>query len=109
MMPATDAFDMTLSPGTLRIILVMAAAVALCRLAGFWLMRFVPMTPRVAAGLNAIPLAVMIGIMLPPVLRGGLPEAVALAATLAAARFGANDLVAVLVGMASVAIARAVL
>ena len=98
---------MTLSPTTLQIILVMAAAVLICRLAGFWLMRFVPVTPRVEAGLNAIPLAVMIGIMLPPVLHGGLPEAIALAATLAIARLGANDLVAVLVGMASVAMARA--
>jgi uncharacterized membrane protein len=66
-------------------------------------MRLVPVTPRVEAGLKAIPLAVMIGIMVPPVLRGGVPEAAALAATIASVRLGANDLVAVLIGMATVA------
>ena len=91
------------------VIAVMTAGAIVCRLAGFWLMGLVPVTPRVQAGLNAIPLAVMMAIMLPPVLHGGLPEALALAATLAAVRLGANDLVAVLIGMASVALARAVL
>jgi uncharacterized membrane protein len=94
---------MTLDDRTLAIILTMAAAALLCRFAGFWFMRLVPVTPRVEAGLKAIPLAVMIGIIVPPVLRGGVPEAAALAATIASVRLGANDLVAVLIGMATVA------
>ena len=98
---------MTIAPDMLAVLAVMTLAAALCRLSGFWFMRMIPITPRVEAALKAIPLAVMIGIILPPVLRGGVPEAAALAATLAVVRLGANDFVAVLVGMGTVAAARA--
>jgi uncharacterized membrane protein len=94
---------------TLTIILVMTIAAAFCRLSGYGLMRFVPLTPRVEAGLRAIPLAVMIGIIGPPVLRGGLPEVLGLTATILAARLGLNDLVALLTGMGTVALLRAVM
>ena len=97
---------MTLSHDILIVILVMGIAAALCRLCGFWFMRLIPITPRVEAGLKAIPLAVMIAIIVPPVVRGGVPETIALFATLAVVRLGANDLIAVLVGMGSVAAAR---
>lgn len=100
---------MTFDSTTLAIILVMTVAAAVCRLSGYGFMRFVPLTPRVEAGLNAIPLAVMIGIMGPPVLRGGLPEMVALTATIVAVRLGLNDLLALLIGMCVVAALRAIL
>jgi uncharacterized membrane protein len=99
----------TITSATLAIIAVMAIAAALCRLAGYGFMRFVPLTPRVEAGLRAIPLAVMIGIIGPPVLRGGVPEAIGLTATIVAARLGLNDLVALLAGMGSVAALRALM
>jgi uncharacterized membrane protein len=99
----------TLSPRVAAIIAVMTAAALLCRYVGFWFMRLIPITPRVEAGLKAIPLAVMIGIILPPVLRGGVPESVALALTIVSVRLGANDLIAVIVGMGSVALLRGVL
>jgi hypothetical protein len=44
-------------------------------------MRFVPITPRVHAALNAIPIAVLMGIMAPALLRGGVPESAAVVAT----------------------------
>jgi uncharacterized membrane protein len=94
---------------TLTILLVMTVAAALCRLSGYGLMRFVPLTPRVEAGLRAIPLAVMIGIIGPPVLRGGVPEVLGLTATILAARLGLNDLVALLAGIGAVALLRAVM
>jgi uncharacterized membrane protein len=100
---------MTVDPATFVIILVMALSAALCRLSGYGFMRFVPLTPRVEAGLKAIPLAVMIGIIAPPVLRGGLPEVVGLVATVVAARLRANDLITLLAGMGTVAALRAVL
>jgi uncharacterized membrane protein len=100
---------MSLDPYTFAVILVMAVAAALCRLLGYGCMRFVPLTPRIEAGLKAIPLAIMIGIIGPPVLRGGLPEMAGLAATVAAVRLGFNDLLALLVGMGSVAVLRAML
>jgi uncharacterized membrane protein len=98
---------MTFDPTTLAIILVMTVAAALCRMAGYGFMRFVPLTPRIEAGLKAIPLAVMIGIMGPPVLRGGVPEVVGLAATVVAVRLSLNDLIALLAGMGAVAALRA--
>ncbi len=98
---------MTTNQNTLALILVMMVAAVICRLAGYGFMRFVPLTPRVEAGLKAIPLAVMIGIMGPPVLRGGLPEMAALMVTLVAVRLGLNDLFALVAGMGVVGLLRA--
>jgi uncharacterized membrane protein len=100
---------MSLNPTTLTIILVMGLAAAACRLSGYGLMRFVPLTPRVDAGLRALPLAVMVGIIGPPVLRGGLPEVLGLTATILSARLGMNDLIALLAGVGTVALLRAVM
>ena len=94
---------MTFDTTTALVILIMTAVVTVCRLAGFWFMGLIPITPRVEAGLRAIPLAVMIAIMVPPAMRGGIPETAGLILTMAAVRLGANDLIAVLIGMGSVA------
>lgn len=98
---------MSLDPQTLAVIVAMAVAAAACRYAGFAFMRFIPLTPRVRAGLAAMPLAVMLAIILPPALRGGWPEAVGVAATLAAVTLRGNELVAVVAGMSAVALTRA--
>ena len=98
---------MSLDQHTLVIILVMAVAAALCRFAGYWFMRFIPLTPRVEAGLKAVPLAVMIGIIGPPVLRGGIPELAGLLVTITTVRLRGNDLIAILAGMGVVAATRA--
>ena len=100
---------MILDPYTFEVILVMTAAAAICRLAGFQFMRFIPITPRLEAALKAIPLAVMIGIIGPPVLRGGLPEIVGLAVTVVAVRLRGNDLIALVAGMGAVAALRQLL
>jgi uncharacterized membrane protein len=95
-----------ISNETLTAIAVMTIAAALCRLSGFWFMSFIPITPRVEAALGAIPLAVMIGIMVPAVMKGGVPEAVGLMTVFAAVRLKANDLVATLAGLVVVALTR---
>ncbi len=97
---------MTASPDSLTILAVMALAAAICRGGGFWLMRFVPITPRVHAALNAIPIAVLMGIMAPALLRGGIPESAAVVATAGVVKAGGNDLVAILAGLATVALLR---
>ena len=71
---------MTTGADTLTVLAVMALAAAICRGGGFWLMRFVRITPRVHAALNAIPIAVLMGIMAPALLRGGIPESAAVVA-----------------------------
>ena len=97
---------MSLSDNALFAIAVMALAAAICRFSGFWLMRFVPITPRVQAGLAAIPIAVMAGIMAPAIVRGGLPESAGMLATIGAVKLGGNDLVAIVAGLATVALLR---
>ena len=100
------ANNVAISPEALLVILVMAAAAALCRLSGFWFMGLIPITPRVESALGAIPLAVMVGLIVPALLKGSIPEWAALAATVAAVRLGANDFVAIVLGIGTVALLR---
>ncbi len=74
-----------------------------CRVAGFVLMGYVRITPRIEAGLKAVPLAVMIGIVTPAVAAGRLPEIVALVVVGAIARVTGNDVIAAVAGAAVVA------
>lgn len=85
---------------------VMASAAFLCRMAGFTLMRFVPLTPRVEAALRATPLAVMSGIVALALVKGGLAEALALGAVVAVTWATGRDIAAALIGVAVVAALR---
>ena len=89
---------MTLRPELLPLLIALAIASFACRAGGFWLMRFVTVTPRLRATLAAAPLAVMIGIVTPAALRGGIAEIVGLAATFAAMRLWRSDLLGGVVG-----------
>jgi len=93
----------------LPMLCVLALASFACRASGFWLMRFVTVTPRVRATLAAAPLAVMLGIVTPAALRGGIPEWIGLAATFAAMKIWRSELAAMFAGVAAVAAARALL
>jgi uncharacterized membrane protein len=87
----------------------MAAASYACRLGGFVAMRFVAVTPRLEAALRAVPLSVMIGIAAPALADGGdLPEWAGLAAVVLTMRLTRNDPLAAVVGVAAVAVARAI-
>lgn len=88
-------------------ILAMAVASYACRLAGYFLMGYVPITPRVQGALKAIPLGVMIGIVMPSVLAGKVPEMAGLAVVFAAMKLTGKDVVAALAGAAAVGICRA--
>lgn len=94
----TDSFAVQLA--------VMTAAAFLCRMAGFTLMRFVPLTPRVEAALRATPLAVMSGIVALALMKGGLAEGLALSAVAAFTLATGRDVTAALVGVAVVAALR---
>ena len=98
---------MTLDAAFIPLLLTMAAASFLCRASGFWLMRFVPVTPRVQAALNATPLAVMVGIVAPAASRGNIPEIAGLGAVFIAVRLNADDVLAAIVGVAVLAGLRA--
>jgi uncharacterized membrane protein len=88
-------------------ILAMAAASYTCRVTGFLLMAWVPVTGRVQAALKAIPLGVMIGIVLPSALSGKLPELVGLGVVFLAMKLTGKDVVAALAGAGSVGLCRA--
>lgn len=88
----------------------MAAASYACRLGGFVAMRFVTVTPRLDAALRAVPLSVMLGIAAPALAdRGGPAEWIGLAAVVLAMRLTRNDPLAAIIGVAAVALARALL
>lgn len=100
---------MTLNLDLLPLLVAVTLASFVCRAGGFWLMRFVVVTPRVQAALKAAPLAVMVGIVVPAAVRGGTPEWLGLAAAALVMRFTRKDLVASLTGVATVAVCRALL
>ena len=98
---------MTLRLDLFIVLIALGVAAYACRAGGFWLMRFVPITPRLQSALRAAPLAVMIGIVAPAALHGHLPEAVGLAVTLIVMRWLGQDLLAAVAGVVSVALLRA--
>ncbi len=100
--------DPATSGGLALIIAAMAVAAYLTRISGFFLMRFVAVTPRVEAWLKALPLAIMGAILAPIALHGGPAEYAGFAATIAMFFWRRNDILAAVAGMATVALLRAV-
>jgi uncharacterized membrane protein len=97
---------MTVRPEFWLFLGLLATASLLCRFGGFWIMRFVTITPRIEAALKATPLAVMVGIVTPAMLRGSWPEWLGLAAAVGATRLAGSDLIGALAGVVVVALAR---
>ena len=91
--------------------LVIAAMTAVnyaIRAGGFVLMGYIPLTPRVRSILNALPGAVVMAIVLPLMVRGGVPASAAVLISIAVMAWRRNDLLAVVCGMAAAALIRAV-
>ncbi len=97
---------MNTSPYFLLVIGALAVASFSCRALGFFLMRYVTFTPRVSAAVQAVPLAVMLGILVPAAAAGGAAEWAGLALAALAMKITGNDLVAMLAGVAVVAFMR---
>ena len=99
---------MSLAPDVLIAIVLMALATYLCRAGGFFLMRFVRITPRVEAGLKALPIALMGAVLGPIAFNGGPPEWAGLVVAVVVMRLAGNEFLAVIGGMAAVALLRAI-
>lgn len=84
-------------------VVALAVASFFCRAGGFMAMRYVRITPRLQAALKAVPLAVMIGIVMPAASAGRIPELAALVAVGFAMRWRGNELLAAVAGLAVVA------
>jgi uncharacterized membrane protein len=87
-------------------ILGMALVTYATRAGGFWLMGLVTPSPRIESWLRQIPGAVLVAIIAPTVLASSLPETLAALATVLVAVRTKSVLVAMLVGVAMVAIVR---
>lgn len=98
--------DMSIGPEFLAALFAMAAATFACRAGGFFLMRFVTVTPRLEAALRALPIGVMIGIVAPVAATGRIPELLGLAAVLLVMKIFGSDVAAALAGVGTVALAR---
>jgi uncharacterized membrane protein len=79
------------------------------RAGGFLLMAYVPMTGRVRAFLQALPGAVVVALVVPVAVSGGVPATGAVLVSLAMMAWWRIDLIAVVFGVAAAALARALL
>ncbi|MES2665319.1 MAG: AzlD domain-containing protein [Pseudomonadota bacterium] len=87
-------------PSFWLLLLVMAAAALFCRWAGFFAMRFLPITPRMEAALRATPISVMAAIAALAVAQGGVTDALALTAAVGLTFLLGNDVAAALIAVA---------
>jgi uncharacterized membrane protein len=86
---------------------VMTAVTVASRLGGYWLMGYVNVTPRVRRMLDALPGSIIVAAALPVAVNGGPVVMFAILAALASAIILRNDFIAVIIGMAVAAVARA--
>jgi len=97
---------MPIRPDVLQTILLLGVATYACRAGGFFLMRYVTITPRVEAWLRSIPIA-LIGALLGPIaVTGGLPEWLGVAAAIGLMYFTSNEFLSAISACAVVAVAR---
>lgn len=96
-----------LSHGVLTVIVAMAAMSAFTRVAGFWMMSRVTVTPRIMRMLEALPGSVVAALILPVILKEGLSAAVAMTAVALVMIWRRNEFLALACGIAIVASMRA--
>jgi uncharacterized membrane protein len=90
------------------LMLAVAAASFACRSVGYFAMRFVKRTTRVDAGLKAIPLAAMLGVVVPAAIDGGSAERLALLCAAIVMKLSSNDFAAMVAAGCVAAVVRAV-
>ena len=94
--------------GAALAIAAMTIATYLCRASGVVLMSRVAITPRVDRALRALPGSIVVAAILPLALDGGTAAVLALLAAIVAMRLARFELLALLMGLAVAAAARAV-
>ncbi|WP_052285814.1 AzlD family protein [Azorhizobium caulinodans] len=90
----------SVDPQTVLAIVVMALATAFNRASGFFLMRLIPLTPRVRKIIDCLPGAVLVALIAPTVAHGDLAMAAGLAAAYVVTKITRSDFIAVLAAMA---------
>jgi uncharacterized membrane protein len=91
-------------------LIVIVAAMALITLAlrttGFFMMRYVPMTPAIQRMLDALPGSIIAAAVLPVVVQGGRVAWLAVISAMVSMWLTRSDFVAVIVGMGVAALVR---
>ncbi len=85
--------------GVMVAIGLMAVVTYLCRISGYALMRYVPLTPRVRRGLNVLPGCIIISAIAPIALRGGTTAITALAVAIFVMIWRRSELLALVAGL----------
>ena len=98
---------MSIRPDVFLAILLLGTTSFACRFGGYFLMRYLRITPRVDAWLRAIPIALVGAILGPVAVNGGPPEWLGLAAAVGLMALSANEFVSIIGACAVVALARA--
>jgi uncharacterized membrane protein len=93
--------------GVFYVIAAMAAMSAFTRIAGFWMMSRVTLTPRIMRMLDALPGSVVAALILPVILKEGLSAAVAMTAVALVMIWRRNEFLSLACGIAIVAGMRA--
>lgn len=93
-------------PDVIAAILVVGAVAYACRVGGFFLMRYVSLTPSVQAGLKAIPLSIVGAILGPVAANGGPPEWAGLTAAVGLMWLTRSDFLGVCGAIGAVALLR---
>lgn len=96
-------------PMTILTIVLMALATYATRAAGLWLASRLTLSERVEAWLNHIPGAILVSIVAPTVLAGGVADALAAGAVLIVALRTGSLPVAMVTGVGAVVLLRALL
>jgi uncharacterized membrane protein len=97
---------MDASSGAMLAIIVMACVTIALRLAGFFMMRFVPIGPRVEAGFRSLPGAVAAATFTPLVATDGVSAFVAIVIAVVVARIGRGDLLALVAAISCAVLLR---
>jgi uncharacterized membrane protein len=97
---------MDVRPDILIAIGLIGVVSLICRFGGFFLMRYVAITPRVEAWLRAMPVALVGAVVGPVAVKGGPPEWLGLAVAALLMRWLGNEFLGCAGGIATVAVAR---
>ena len=87
-------------------IAVMGLVTVALRLSGFWLMGFVPVTPRVRRMLDALPGSIIAAAVVPVAVTGGIVATMSVQSAMLAMWVTRSDFAAVIIGMGVAALLR---
>jgi uncharacterized membrane protein len=93
---------------TMLAIAIMGAITIFLRLGGFFLMSYVPVTPRVRRMLDALPGSVIASAVVPVALQGGIVATSAVLIAMLAMYLSRSDIVAIFSGVGAAALLRAI-